>query len=118
MRKSPKFSPEDVERAVRMVFEAKDQYPSQWAAIESIAGKRSGGFAAQPISPRDTRWWEDGRESPTERKIEGQTPVHQPLEAEVLVEAPSGLVLGIDDERVGGDLLARFQAAIDRAANQ
>lgn len=39
MRKSPKFSPEVVERAVRMVFEAKDQYSSQWAAIESIAGK-------------------------------------------------------------------------------
>jgi len=39
MRRSPKFSPEVVERAVRMVFEAKDQYPSQWAAIESIAGK-------------------------------------------------------------------------------
>ena len=39
MRKSPKFSPEVVERAVRMVFDAKDQYPSQWAAIESIASK-------------------------------------------------------------------------------
>ena len=39
MRKSPKFSPEVVERAVRMVFEAKDQYESQWAAIESIAAK-------------------------------------------------------------------------------
>ena len=39
MRKSPKFSPEVVERAVRMVFDAKDQYPPQWAAIESIAGK-------------------------------------------------------------------------------
>ena len=39
MRKSPKFSPEVVERAVRMVFEAKDQYPSQWAAIESISAK-------------------------------------------------------------------------------
>jgi transposase len=39
MRKSPKLSPEVVERAVRMVFEGKDQYPSQWAAIESIAGK-------------------------------------------------------------------------------
>jgi transposase len=39
MRKSSKFSPEVVERAVRMVFEAKEQYPSQWAAIESIAGK-------------------------------------------------------------------------------
>ena len=39
MRKSQKFSPEIIERAVRMVFEAKDQYDSQWAAIESIAGK-------------------------------------------------------------------------------
>jgi transposase len=39
MRKSPKFSPEVQERAVRMVFDAKDQYPTQWAAIESIAGK-------------------------------------------------------------------------------
>ena len=28
-----------MERAVRMVFDAKDQYPSQWAAIESIAAK-------------------------------------------------------------------------------
>jgi len=39
MRKSPKYSPEVTERAVRMVFEAKDQYESQWAAIESIAAK-------------------------------------------------------------------------------
>ena len=39
MRKSPKFSPEVQERAVRMVFDAKDQYPSQWTAIESIAAK-------------------------------------------------------------------------------
>ena len=39
MRKSPKYSPEVIERAVRMVFDAKDQYPSQWAAIESISGK-------------------------------------------------------------------------------
>jgi len=38
MRKS-KFSPEVQDRAVRMVFDAKDQYPSQWAAIESIATK-------------------------------------------------------------------------------
>lgn len=39
MRKFPKLSPEVIERAVRTVFDAKDQYPSQWAAIESIAGK-------------------------------------------------------------------------------
>jgi len=47
MRKSPKFSPEVQERAVRMVYDAKDQYPSQWAAIESIAGKI--GCAAQTL---------------------------------------------------------------------
>jgi transposase len=39
MRKSLKFSSEVVERAVRMVLEAKDQHPSQWSAIESIACK-------------------------------------------------------------------------------
>jgi transposase len=41
MRKSPKFCPEVIEHAVRMAFDAKDQdqYPSQQAAIESIAGK-------------------------------------------------------------------------------
>jgi transposase len=39
MKKSPKYSPEVIERSVRLVFEAKDQYASQWAAIESIAGK-------------------------------------------------------------------------------
>ena len=39
MKKLVKFSPEVIERAVRMVFEAKDQYESQWAAIESIAAK-------------------------------------------------------------------------------
>lgn len=33
MRKSAKFSPEVVERAVRMVFDAKDQHPSQWARV-------------------------------------------------------------------------------------
>jgi transposase-like protein len=37
--KSPKSSPEVIERAVRMVLDAKDQYASQWAAIESITGK-------------------------------------------------------------------------------
>ena len=39
MKKSPKFSPEIRERAVRMVQEHRAEYPSQWAAIESIAEK-------------------------------------------------------------------------------
>jgi transposase len=65
MRKSPKFSPEVVERAVRMVFDAKDQYASQWAAIESISAKI--GCTAETLR----RWVRQGerdsgaREGPT-----------------------------------------------------
>ena len=39
MRKSVKFSPEVMERAVRMVFEHRAEHESQWAAIVSIAAK-------------------------------------------------------------------------------
>ena len=39
MTKANKFSPEVRERAVRMVLEHRGQYPSLWAAIESIAPK-------------------------------------------------------------------------------
>ena len=39
MNKSPKFSPEVRERAVRMVQEHRADYSSLWAAIESIAPK-------------------------------------------------------------------------------
>ena len=39
MKKTEKFSPEVIERAVRLVFEAKDRYESQWAAMVSIASK-------------------------------------------------------------------------------
>ena len=34
-----RYPPELRERAVRMVFEHQHEYPSQWAAIESIAAK-------------------------------------------------------------------------------
>lgn len=34
-----KYSPEVMERAVRIVLESREQYESQWAAIQSIAGK-------------------------------------------------------------------------------
>ena len=39
MRKTPRFSPEVHERAVRMVQEHRGEYPSLWAAVESIAPK-------------------------------------------------------------------------------
>ena len=39
MSKTNKFSPEVRERAVRMVQEHRGEYPSLWAAIESIAPK-------------------------------------------------------------------------------
>ena len=39
MSRSNRYSPEVRERAVRMVFEHEHDYPSQWAAIKSIAEK-------------------------------------------------------------------------------
>jgi transposase len=39
MNKSNKFSPEVRERSVRMVLEHRGEYPSLWAAAESIAPK-------------------------------------------------------------------------------
>ncbi|WP_429500726.1 hypothetical protein ACQUFY_25695 (plasmid) [Robbsia andropogonis] len=41
MTKTNKFSPEMRERAVRMVQEHRGEYPSLWAAVESIAPKWS-----------------------------------------------------------------------------
>jgi transposase-like protein len=42
MKKSTQYSPEVIERAVRLVFEARDQPASEWAAIVSIAAKIGG----------------------------------------------------------------------------
>lgn len=39
MNKTSKFSPEVKERAVRKVLEHRQDYPSIWAAVESIAPK-------------------------------------------------------------------------------
>ena len=39
MNKSNKFLPEVRERAVRMVHEHRGEYPSLWAAVDSIAPK-------------------------------------------------------------------------------
>jgi transposase len=40
-RRPGPYPPEVRERAVRMVFEHQDEYPSQWKAIESISTKLS-----------------------------------------------------------------------------
>jgi transposase-like protein len=47
MSKSKQFSPEVRERAVRMVQEHRGEYPSLWAAVESMATKI--GCAAQTL---------------------------------------------------------------------
>ena len=39
MNKSNKYSPEVRERSIRMVHEHRGEYPSLWAAVESIAPK-------------------------------------------------------------------------------
>jgi transposase len=39
MNKGIRYSPEMKERAVRLVLEHQSDYSSQWAAMESIAGK-------------------------------------------------------------------------------
>ena len=48
MVKRTRFSPEVRERAIRMVHEHAREYPSQWAAITSIASKI--GCSAQTLS--------------------------------------------------------------------
>jgi hypothetical protein len=45
--KSSKFSPEVRKRTVQMVLDHRGEYPSLWAAIESIAGKT--GCTAQTL---------------------------------------------------------------------
>ena len=48
MSKTNKYSPEVKERAVRLVQEARKDYPSLWSAIESIAPKI--GCSAQTLN--------------------------------------------------------------------
>ena len=50
MARPTKFAPEVRERAIRMVLEHQGDHASQWAAIESIAGKMG-------CSPETLRKW-------------------------------------------------------------
>jgi transposase len=50
MARPTKFAPEVRERAIRMVLEHQGDHASQWAAIESIAGKLG-------CSPETLRKW-------------------------------------------------------------
>jgi transposase len=67
MKKSVRYSPEVMERAVRMVQEAGSEYESQWAAITSIAAKI--GCTAETL-----RRWVRQRERDTGQR-EGTTTV-------------------------------------------
>ena len=58
MNKTNKFSPEVRERAVRMVQEHRGEYPSLWAAVESIAPKI--GRVSQTLLKRVKRQEIDG----------------------------------------------------------
>ena len=60
--KSPKFSPEVRERAVRMVFEHRSDHASQWAATVSIANKI--GCSAQTLNNWVTRAERDSGKRP------------------------------------------------------
>ena len=50
MPRSNRYSPEVRERAVPMVAEHRDEYPSEWAAFTSIAGKLG-------MTPETLRVW-------------------------------------------------------------
>ncbi len=50
MPPTPRYSPELRERAVRMVIEHVDEYPSEWAAMTSISGKLG-------MTPETLRTW-------------------------------------------------------------
>ena len=39
MTRQRRFPPEVRDRSVRLVLEHRDEYPSEWAAIRSVAGK-------------------------------------------------------------------------------
>jgi transposase-like protein len=50
MPRNTRYSPEVRERAVRMVVEHRDEYPSEWAAMTSVAAKLG-------MTPETLRVW-------------------------------------------------------------
>ncbi len=69
MKTSTNYSPEVRERAVHLVREHQSEYPSQWAAIQSIAAKI--GCTAETLR----RWLRQDEQDHGER--EGPTTVEQ-----------------------------------------
>ncbi len=74
MKKSTRYSPEVIERAVRMVFEHGAEHGSQWAAIESIAAKI--GCTAETL-----RRWVRQRERDTGKREGMTTAEHERIKA-------------------------------------
>ena len=70
MNKSNKFSPGVREQAVRMVQEHRGEYPSLWAAVESIAPKI--GCLPQTLLERVKRAEVDARARPGMTTAEAQ----------------------------------------------
>ena len=74
MNTSTRYSPEVIERAVRMVFEHGAEHASQWAAIESIAAKI--GCTAETL-----RHWVRQRERDTGKRDGMTTTEHERIKA-------------------------------------
>ena len=74
MNTSTRYSPEVIERAVRMVFEHGSEHASQWAAIESIAAKI--GCTAETL-----RRWVRQRERDTGKREGMTTAEHDRIKA-------------------------------------
>ena len=74
MKRSTRYSPEVIERAVRMVFEHGAEHASQWAAIESIAAKI--GCTAETL-----RRWVRQRERDTGKREGMSTAEHERIKA-------------------------------------
>ncbi len=74
MNTSTRYSPEVIERAVRMVFEHGAEHASQWVAIESIAAKI--GCTAETL-----RRWVRQRERDTGKREGMTTAEHERIKA-------------------------------------